>query len=179
MPPLSSFKIFERYLGIIVKTIGIFLIFFIFIRFFIVSSSEVNGPSMEPTFVDQDLFFLNRTVYLFFPPERYDIIQVINLEEKKHVVKRIIGLPGEVVTLRGGDVHISKNIGAVSTSVQLDETAYLPPYTQTLPFQSSGVVSFYLQNDEYFVLGDNRPNSVDSRYYGPIKRSNIVGKVIQ
>ncbi|PIR03904.1 MAG: signal peptidase I [Candidatus Magasanikbacteria bacterium CG11_big_fil_rev_8_21_14_0_20_39_34] len=179
MPPISSWKIFERYLGLITKMIGIFLFSFIFIRFFIVSSSEINGPSMEPTFVDEDYFFVNRFIYLFVPPKRYDIIQIINLKEKKHIVKRIIGLPGETVILRGGSVYISKNNGSAFFTEKLDESSYLPPYTLTLPFGTEGVVSYYLQDNEYFVLGDNRNNSIDSREYGPILRSNIVGRVIK
>lgn|SRR3989339_1401699 len=152
--------------------------FIIFVsRFFIISPGTVNGKSMEPTYLDNNLFLVNKFIYLLHPPHRYDVAQIIDTKEDKLIIKRIIGLPGEIVIIKRGRIYIQKDNN--SPEVLLDELNYLSPNTYTQVHMQKGVAKFFVGSGQYFVVGDNRRNSVDSRFYGPILRSKIIGKVIE
>ncbi|MBO4412131.1 MAG: signal peptidase I [Lachnospiraceae bacterium] len=164
--PKKPLKVFLDY----ALTIGITaLVCFLFIRFVGVRS-VVEGGSMEPMLQDRDNLFLEKVSYYFHDPERFDII-VFELESEpgEHYIKRVIGLPGETVQITDGVVYINGEILAGDIYCdELIERAYLARSPITL------------KEDEFFVLGDNRNNSRDSRSasVGPIHRSQILGKAV-
>ncbi len=163
----------ERYIGLLMTAIGHFLFILLFARFFIISPGTVDGPSMEPTFIDDDTLWISKSAYLFHAPERFDIVQFISPYRDKHIVKRVIGLPGETIIIKRGKTYIVPRDGE---EYELDESEYLEPYTFTKIHGQTGVASFDLKEHEYFLMGDNRPASSDSRSIGPVHRSFIVGK---
>ena len=129
--------------------------------------TEVMGTSMAPTLADGDQLIVEKVSYYFSDPQRYDIIVFPYPEDpQKHYIKRIIGLPGETVQIVDGYVYINGE--------PLDE------HYGNEVMNNAGVATtpIVLGDDEYFVLGDNRNNSEDSRYaaVGNIKRSDISGR---
>ncbi len=150
-------------------TLLIALVFFLGIND-CVMNSEVRGPSMQPTLSTGERLFINKLAYKFgHLPQRGDIIVFIppsELNSDKDYIKRIIGLPGEVVEITGGTVYIHKTDGLV---IKLDEpyVAAAPTYNYTSPV---------IPPDNYFVMGDNRNNSSDSHTGWTMSRSNIVGR---
>jgi signal peptidase I len=124
----------------------------------------VEGTSMEPNFHNQERVVVSRLDYMLGHPQRGDVI-VFNHVEDTYLIKRIVGLPGEKVELKDGKVYIN--------DVRLEET-----YSWGICVSHSCTdESWTLGPDEYFVLGDNRSSSMDSHNFGPIKLSQIVGKV--
>lgn len=150
------------------------IILILFVRTFVIEPGRVNGLSMEPTYFDDQLFFLNKFQLIFSKPERGQIIQAKMPGSEKLVMKRIIGLPGETVHIRDNSVYITT---AGGTTSRLDE-----PYlgsdvaTQTKDMKPRDYPT--LRADEYFILGDNRRKSADSRDFGAVKREEIIGLVI-
>ena len=122
---------------------------------------QVQGSSMEPALHDGQYLVVSKLIYWIHPPERGDVIvfRPPNHPDEDYI-KRLIGLPGETVEMQNGVVFVD--------GIRLEED-YIP-----YPGSSSG--SWTLGDDEYFVLGDNRRNSSDSRSWGPLPRENIVGK---
>lgn len=124
---------------------------------------------MQPNFYTGERLITDELSYHFSAPQRGDVI-VLNspVDPSQELIKRIIGLPGDQIELQNGKVFINGQ--------QLDEP-YLPSSTQTQgkTFLSDGQI-YKVPSDSYFVMGDNRDVSLDSRYFGPIKRSQIVGK---
>ena len=139
------------------------------IRYFLVQPFYVKGASMEPNFHDSEYLLIDELSYRFREPKRGEVVVIhANGSIKDFYIKRIIGLPGERVVIGGGIVTVSSYGDA--SSVRLSET-YLPEGLLT-----SGDVSMTLGPDDFFVLGDNRPSSLDSRFIGAIQRSAIVGR---
>lgn len=138
------------------------------IRVFIVSPFIVDGESMHPTFENLDYLVVNELLYRFKAPERGDVI-VFRYPGDPSVfyIKRIIGLPGETVSIRRGNVTILAEDG---TKLALAE-----PYIVNEDATYTKDVS--LLPGEYFVMGDNRPNSSDSRIWGPLPKEDIIGRV--
>lgn len=122
----------------------------------------VDGPSMQPNFYTGDLVIVNRAAYFFNTPQRGDVIVLHNPRSTSSddLIKRVIGLPTEIVEIRDGRVYINGTI--------LEE-----PYVNNF-CQCNG--TWILKEDEYFILGDNRSNSYDSHNFGPVKRTLIVGQ---
>lgn len=155
-----------------IKTTLIALAAVFLVRYFIIQPFYVKGSSMEPNFYEKDYLIIDEISYRFSQPQRGDIV-VFKLNTQgynEYLIKRIIGLPGETVVVKDGKVTI-KNSDNPDGYV-LDES-YLPSGTETL-----GEVVETVPDDSYFVLGDNRGVSYDSRYFGSIKRSVIVGKTL-
>ena len=132
-----------------------------------VQSFVVEGSSMEPSFHEGERVLANKVVYNFHPPERGDVIIFHPPDDgPPDYIKRIIGLPGESVEIKQGTVYIHKENGDV---LPLDE-----PYIKDATRGSfNGEI---IPENEYFVLGDNRNNSGDSRYGWTVPRENIIGK---
>jgi signal peptidase I len=137
------------------------------IRFFIAQPFMVSGPSMDPTFGDKDYLIVDEISYRFEKPKRGEVIIFKRPEENKYLIKRIIGLPGETVELLGNTATI-KNTEHPEGFV-LDQMFIVNN-------KSEPQKTFVLDNNHYFVLGDNRPVSYDSRGWGPLDAKNIVGR---
>ncbi|OGY85755.1 MAG: signal peptidase I [Candidatus Kerfeldbacteria bacterium RIFOXYA2_FULL_38_24] len=150
-------------------TLAIFLV-----RSFVLEPGRVNGRSMEKTMIDEDLFFVNKFTLLYKPPQRGQIVQFIEPENKTLTIKRIIGLPGETINIKQNHIYITPRNG---TEFRLEE----PYLTNNIHTEAVGIFSansLVVKENEYFVLGDNRTQSKDSRYYGTINRAFILGLVV-
>lgn len=144
----------------------LFLIVFIIFNTFFYSIFIVSGASMYPTFKDKDWIAWDKNIYNNNNPARGDIV-VINYPgdpDNKKYVKRIVGLPGDEIEIKEEQVFINNH--------QLDES-YLNYNVGTDPDGT-----WTLKENQYFVMGDNRPNSNDSRYFGPVEKRFILGKAI-
>lgn len=138
------------------------------IRIFIVSPFVVDGESMHPTFKNLDYLIVDEFMYYFKAPARGDVI-VFRYPGNPSIfyIKRIIGLPGETVSINHGIVTILNPDGE---KLRLSE-----PYIVNEDATYTKNVS--LSPEEYFVMGDNRPNSSDSRVWGPLPKKDIIGRV--
>jgi signal peptidase I len=136
------------------------------IRMFIAQPFIVNGESMLPTFENGDYLIIDEVSYRTSEPERGEVV-VFRYpgDDKRFLIKRIIALPGEQISISGDTINIKDVDG---NDVQLDES-----YIRT-DFSSYG--TWQLEDEEYFVMGDNRNASSDSRSWGVLKRDRIVGK---
>jgi signal peptidase I len=141
-----------------------------FIRFFIAAPYVVSGASMVPTFFDYHYLIIDRVTYGFEEPERGDVI-VLDLPQdtSRALIKRVIGLPGETVSLSGGSVTI---INAEHPDGFVLNETYVDPQNLGGPTD----MKMELGPDQYFVLGDNRKVSADSRSWGVLPREDIVGR---
>lgn len=137
------------------------------IRLFIAQPFVVDGESMYPTFKNSDYLIIDQLSYRFAEPSRGDVI-VFRYPNDPSVfyIKRVIGLPGESVRIERGVVTITKTDGSTLT---LDES-YVVHEDATYTLTS------IVGNDEYFVMGDNRPRSSDSRVWGTLPKENIMGR---
>lgn len=137
------------------------------IRYFIFKPFYVEGQSMEPTYSESQYLIIDEITYRFHEPKRGEVIVLRSpTVEKEFYLKRIIGLPGDQIKVENNKVIIynTQNPRGI-----LLEEKYL---TEPTP----GVANYTLGSDEYFVMGDNRDASFDSRRFGPIKRKAIVGR---
>ncbi|MBI4426808.1 MAG: signal peptidase I [Candidatus Kerfeldbacteria bacterium] len=154
----------------VAKVVVISLAIIIPVRYFLIQPFYVKGASMEPNFYDNEYLVVDEISYRFSEPKRGDVVVLRNpRHESDFFIKRIIGLPGERVEIINGEVNIYNR--ADLNGFTLAESAYLPPGTRT-----SGTVDQALGAAEYFVLGDNRESSLDSRFFGSVVRREIVGK---
>lgn len=139
------------------------------IRYYLFKPFYVKGASMEPNFYEKEYLIIDELSYRFRPPERGEVIVFKYPENpKEYFLKRVIGLPGETIKISSGQVSIINNDHP--EGILIDES-YLPDGLQTV-----GERTIKISDTQYFVLGDNRPNSYDSRRFGPIERSAIVGR---
>ena len=139
------------------------------IRYLIFQPFFVQGMSMEPNFESGDYLIIDEVTYRFRDPQRGEVVVFkYPKNPSQRYIKRIIGLPKETIEIKDGEVIVYSG----TESQALDETDYLPETIQT-----SGNIRVSLDEDEYFVLGDNRSFSSDSRRWGALPRKNIVGKV--
>ncbi len=143
------------------------------LHFFVIEPSEVDGRSMQDTFHDGDFVMIDKISLLIHRPNRGDVISFFGQYPGTLSIKRVVGLPGEIVSLEKGRVIIQQPDG---TQLKLSED-YLSLGTRTLPDSGFQAVYPVLAADEYFVLGDNREHSDDSRIYGPVKRNQIIGLI--
>lgn len=143
----------------------------LFIRFFIAAPYIVQGASMMPTFQDLNYLIIDRVAYKIGEPERGDVI-VFDLPQNtsKALIKRVIGLPGETIIIRGNTITIIND--QHPQGFQLDE-----PYLSQENLGGISEVNLTLASDQYFVLGDNRKVSADSRVWGVLPREDIIGRV--
>lgn len=139
------------------------------IRLFVAEPFLVYGSSMEPNFDTGDYLIVEEVTYKFKKPQRGDVVVLTPPNEpSKHFIKRIIGLPGETVIVKGKAVTIINK--KYPNGILLDE-----PY---VTFQSDRESKNTLSDSQYFVMGDNRTVSFDSRSWGPLPAGNITGKAL-
>ncbi len=132
----------------------------------VVTAVEVKGVSMSPTLIAGDLFMLNRFAYLTREPQRGELVVLKDPETGELIVKRIVGLPCETVVMQNDIAYINGR--------RLPEPyASRPTRVDRSQFGKATVIP----RDCYFVLGDNRMRSLDSRTFGPIKRESILGVI--
>lgn len=158
----------------------------LFIRFFVAAPYVVSGASMEPNFDNWDYLITDRLSYDISSPERGDVVVFClpgsgecsffkrlasgDLKGPRTLIKRIIGLPGETVTVEGTNVRVTNT--EHPEGFVLDE-----PYLTSENLGGPTGTNITLGEDEYFVLGDNRRVSSDSRVWGSLPKENIVGQV--
>jgi signal peptidase I len=133
---------------------------------FLYQPVQVEGTSMMPGLVNHERIFINKFVYRFEPIRRGDVVVFwYPLDTSKSYIKRVIGLPGETVTIQDGKVLIDGK--------SLDEPYVLPQY-----FDHESYAPMYVEPDHYYVLGDHRDASSDSRVWGTVGRKYIYGKAV-
>ena len=152
----------------ILKIVIIALLIVVPVRIFLFQPFVVRGESMEPNFSDGDYLIVDEITYRFNSPKRGEVVVFDSPSTPfARYIKRVIGLPGETIKIEDGLI----NIYGEEEFIILDE-GYLPGNITT-----SGDINISLQEGEYFVLGDNRSASFDSRKFGPLKEENIIGRV--
>lgn len=148
----------------VIKVVVISLAIIIPVRYYLIKPFYVKGASMEPNFYNYEYLIIDEISYRFHPPGRGDVVVVQNpATEGKYFIKRIIGLPGEIIEIRNEKVYINGD--------ELDESAYFKDGIQTW-----GKKTVELQEGEYYVLGDNRDASLDSRVFGPVTQDDMIGR---
>ncbi|MDD5726044.1 MAG: signal peptidase I [Patescibacteria group bacterium] len=168
--PATSSRLALKFFLELVQVVAISLAIIIPVRYFLVQPFYVKGASMEPNFFDHEYLVIDELSYRFHQPQRGDIV-VFHYpnDPKNYFIKRVIGLPGETIEIAEGQVKIYND--KYPNGIVLDEHVYLDDvYTAQTRRET-------LKANEYFVLGDNRPSSLDSRYFGPISDKVIVGRV--
>lgn len=168
--PATSSRLALKFFLELVQVVAISLAIIIPVRYFLVQPFYVKGASMEPNFFDHEYLVIDELSYRFHQPQRGDIV-VFHYpnDPKNYFIKRVVGLPGETVEIAEGQVKIYND--KYPNGLVLDEHVYLDDvYTAQTRRET-------LKANEYFVLGDNRASSLDSRYFGPISDKVIVGRV--
>jgi len=150
---------------VIIALVAVFII-----RNFLVQPFLVNGASMEPNFHNGDYLIIDEISYRLREPQRGEVV-VFHYpnNESTYFIKRVIGLPGERLLIKEGKIRVFNK--DFPDGFLVDEK-YLPSYIQTV-----GEKEVVLKNTEYFVMGDNRNFSFDSRNWGPLQKAEIVGVV--
>lgn len=159
----------RRFLFDTVQSVALALGIFATVYLFLLQPHEVRGRSMEPNFQDGEYLLTDKLSYKIGSPKRGDVIVFAAPPTKEEdFIKRIVGVSGDTVSVKNGRVTINDK--------ELEE-GYLPDTTLTFGGSILGEGDkITLGENEYFVLGDNRSHSQDSRYFGKIKRGDIVGK---
>lgn len=154
-----------------VRVVLISLAIILPVRYFLIQPFYVKGASMEPTFNDREYLIINELAYRLRDPARGEVVVFrYPNEPRQFFIKRVVGVPGETIIVKDGRVKI---INALHPEgFYLDESDYLPPGTEV-----AGDRRVALGAAEYYVLGDNRGASLDSRSFGPLSRRYVVGRV--
>jgi signal peptidase I len=153
-------------LGVWLRDLVISLAISAFIIIFLYQPVKVEGTSMMPSLVDQERIFVNKFVYRLEPIERGDIVVFkYPYDPSKSYIKRVIGMAGDRIRIDSGQVYVNGEA--------LDETYVPPEYTDARTLSDVVVPA-----NSYFVLGDHRSMSDDSRNFGPVNQSFIYGKAV-
>jgi len=152
----------------VIETIVLTVLMFLVIRF-AVQNFNIEGTSMEPSLHNQELILVDKWTYLFRPPTRGDVIVFIAPPQpSQDYIKRVIGLPGDTITIN--------NTTVIVDGVTLKET-YVDPNNQGNIYEANRAIhNMVVPTNDYFVLGDNRKGSSDSRDWGFVPRKNIIGR---
>ena len=141
-----------------------FVVVFGFLRPFVVKTYWIPSESMVPTLQVGDRLFVNKLIYLFTKPKRGDIVVFDSLETDDELIKRVVAVPGDRVRVRDGVLRVNGDFP--------EEPYAIPPLLPDGSFFGPTRV----QEGEVFVMGDNRGNSRDSRFFGPVPVENIEGE---
>jgi signal peptidase I len=140
------------------------------VRYFLIQPFNVVGASMQPNFENSDYLIIDELSYRFHEPVRGEVVVFHPPGNRgQDYIKRVIGLPGETVIVQNGTVRIVN--AEHPEGYTLDETAYLGDAN------TPGNTQVTLRNGEYFLMGDNRAVSLDSRSFGAVPRTNVIGRV--
>ena len=158
----------------LIETFVIGLSLFLVVYLFFMQPHQVSGMSMEPNLHNKDYVLTDKVSYRLGTPQRGDVV-VFHAPPAAHCpagtgcdfIKRVMGLPGETIEVKNNAIYVD------GTAIP---EPYLPEGTETMPNAFTNGRSVQLGQDEYFVAGDNRTNSSDSRSWGPITSKNIVGR---
>ncbi len=153
------------------KAVTIALVIVLPIRYFIAEPFVVNGASMDPTFATGQFLIVDRLTYDFSKPQRGDVIvfEYPN-DPSTYYIKRIIGLPGETISMKDGVPTI---VASGTPAITLDQW-----YIEAKHVSHDTIAPIHLGQTEYFVMGDNRAQSSDSRVWGPLDARFIIGRPI-
>jgi signal peptidase I len=159
----------ENFFTELLKFVLIAVVIVVPVRLFVAQPFIVSGASMEPTFETGQYLIVDELTYHFEAPERGQVIvfQAPKQPQGTYYIKRIIGLPGETVAIQNGQIYITSTNGETNI---LNE-----PYLTNIGNGPDMTVT--LGPDQYWVMGDNRPESSDSRSWGVLPRANIIGRV--
>ena len=138
------------------------------ISHFLLQSVKIVGRSMVPTLCDSQYYLLNRWIYYVRAPRQFDIVVLRDPSDNGFSVKRVIAAPGDTLYLKDGNVYVNGS--------KLKEK-YLAPGTPTFTDSQCRGQLIRCGKGQFFVLGDNRQNSMDSRAYGAVPRANILGPI--
>jgi len=145
-----------------VETLVLTFLIYVLIRTFLFENYRVVGHSMDPTLEDNQYLMVSKLDYRLHEPQRGDIIVFYDPHDRERkLIKRIVGLPGEILEIRNGQVFVNKR--------RLEEAYIVNPGHYSQP-------PIPIPEDSYYVLGDNRNNSNDSHNWGPLSGQEIVGK---
>jgi len=137
---------------------------------FLFQSVRVVGRSMVPTLRDSQQYLLNRWVYYVRAPQRLDVVVIRDPVDNGFSVKRIIGIAGDSIYLKEGGVFVNGR--------KLNQP-YLAANTPTYPYENPREQFIIFGKDQFFLAGDHRMNSADSRTYGPVSRRRILGLIVR
>lgn len=172
LQPKSALARLGTYFWELIKIFLIAIAIIVPVRYFLVQPFVVRGASMEPNFQDREYLIIDELSYRFREPRRGEVIVFqFPLNPSQYFIKRVVGLPGDTVVIENSQVKIQN--GQYQQGVALDESPYL-----TATVRTSGQILEQLGDDEYFVLGDNRTASSDSRNWGKLNRDFIVGRAL-
>jgi signal peptidase I len=164
--PSATDEVFSFIKDLVICMVAVFLL-----TNYVVRPVQVKGNSMYPTLEDGSLGVSNTLGYHTSEIKRFDIVIIYVPEKNEYLVKRVIALPGETVSYSNGQLYINGEA--------VEETFLSQEYVESY---GSGwmpdINEVTMGDDEYYCLGDNRPHSTDSRYYGPFKKENIKSKGI-
>lgn len=156
-----------------VKSLALSIVFVLLLTNFVVKPIRVNGTSMYPSLKDKEVGFSNILSYKVFGVKRFDVVIVYVDELKEYLVKRVIGLPGEIVEFKNDTLYIDNNA--------VGEPFLNEPYMNSVKGYFNGIFTnsfgpVVLGDDEVWLMGDNRPYSSDSRRFGAFKLTKIISK---
>lgn len=143
-----------------VKDYVIIVAVVLLIRAFVITPAIVDGGSMDNTLNDGQLVLINKLIYKINDIERLDIVVIDNVKEDDRIIKRVIGLPNETIKCKNNKIYIDGQ--ELKTDIKFPDTSDFEVTTK---------------DNEYFVLGDNRPISKDSRMLGNFHKEDIIGRV--
>lgn len=168
MNPELDFEKRHRLFREVIETIVLTVLMFLVIRF-AVQNFNIDGTSMEPSLHNQELILVDKWTYLFHPPSRGDVIVfVAPPQPSQDYIKRVIAVPGDTLTINDKTVIVD--------GVTLNET-YVDPKNQGNMYAASRpITNLVIPPNDYFVMGDNRIGSSDSRAWGFVPRKNIIGR---
>lgn len=152
--------------------LGVTLVTMFVILQFVLVPTKIVMTSMYPTLDDGQYVFINTIPYRMQEPARGDIVVFSREFTDERLIKRIIGLPGECIQFRNGQCYINHKLFVEN------EDKNSTDYSQIFPVVYDHQDCLILKDNQYYVMGDNRPVSLDSRSFGPIEKKSIIGKLL-